>query len=153
MIRWPICGAFLAFLAMGTFTAHAAGIDCGKARSPTEKAICANPHLLALDQQIAVAYADALARQPDRKDAMRQDLIRWLKQRDAACALPRADIPKCLIGQMTERLAALAPPAAATQTTEKPPTEKPLTAPSPTASPPTGPLQTAAAVTPPPDPA
>ncbi|HEY4173403.1 MAG TPA: lysozyme inhibitor LprI family protein, partial [Rhodopila sp.] len=142
MIRWPMCGAFLAFLVMGTGTAHAAGIDCGKARYPTEKAICANPHLLALDQQIAAAYADALGRQPEHKDAIRQDLIRWLKQRDTACAVPRADIVKCLTGQMTARLAALAPPAAATPTT---------TASVPAAS--TGPLQTAAAVAPPADPA
>src|ERR1700761_7173455 len=112
MIRWPVRGAFLAFLVVGTVAAHAAGIDCGKARSPTEKAICPSPYLPALDQQIAAAYADALARQPEQKDAMRQDLIRWLKQRDAACALPGADIPKCLTGQMTARLAALAPPAA-----------------------------------------
>ena len=89
---------------------HAAGIDCGKARTPTEKAICATPGLLALDQQIAAAYADAIARQPDRRDAMRQDLLRWLKQRDGACALPSGDIPACLAGQMGERLAALAPP-------------------------------------------
>ena len=91
---------------------HAAGIDCSKARMPTEKAICATPGLLALDQQIAAAYADAIARQPDRRDAMRQDLLRWLKQRDSACALPSADIPACLAGQMGDRLAALAPPPA-----------------------------------------
>ena len=123
---------------MGAITAHAAGIDCSKARSPTEKAICANPHLLALDQQIAAAYADALGRQPDRKDAMRQDLIRWLKQRDSACALPSADIPKCLTGQMTARLASLAPPTGPHDNHRR--------------ASPAGPLQTAAAAAPPADP-
>ena len=53
----------------------AQGIDCGRARSPTERAICANPPLMALDRQVAGAYADALARRPERRDAMRQDLL------------------------------------------------------------------------------
>jgi uncharacterized protein len=145
MICWPILGAALAFLTLGATEVRAAGIDCAKAHSPTEKAICAHPNLLALDQQIAAAYADALGRQPQRKDAMRQDLIRWLKQRDTACALPSADIPKCLTGQMTARLAALAPPVTEpTAPTAPPPT---------TATPPTGPLQTAAPAAPPADPA
>jgi uncharacterized protein YecT (DUF1311 family) len=135
--RWSY-GVVLAAVLLGT-AARAAGIDCSKARSPTEKAICANPNLLALDQQIAAAYADSLQRQPDRKDAMRQDLVRWLKQRDAACALPSADIPRCLAGQMTARLAALAPPAPA--------------APVAAAPPPAGTLQTAGAPGRPADPA
>ncbi len=92
--------------------AHAQGIDCSRARSPTEKAICASPALLSLDHQVAVAYADALARQPDQRDAMRTDLLRWLRQRDATCNVPAAAMERCLAGQLTARLAALAPPAA-----------------------------------------
>ena len=91
--------------------ARAAGIDCTKARSPTEKAICATPALMTLDRALAAAYADSLVRQPDRKAALRQELIRWLRQRDAACDLPSTDVPECLRGQMTGRLAALAPAA------------------------------------------
>ena len=139
-------GVILAFALMGMATgARAAGIDCSKARSATEKAICANPNLLALDQQIADAYADALQRQPDRRDAMRQDLIRWLKQRDTACALPSAAIPRCLSTQMNARLAALAPPAAGA----------PAAAPMPpvAAAPVPRDLQTAAAPSRPADPA
>ena len=86
------------------------GIDCAKARSPTEKAICANPALLSLDRQSAAAYAAALAREPTRQEALRADLVRWLKARDAACALPAAAIPACLRTQLTTRIAALAPP-------------------------------------------
>ena len=103
-------GFVLAVALLGVASgARAAGIDCSKARSPTEKAICAHPNLLALDGQIADAYADALQRQPERRDAMRQDLVRWLKQRDTACALPSAAIPRCLSTEMNARLAALAP--------------------------------------------
>ena len=92
--------------------AAAQGIDCSRARSPTEKAICASPALHALDSQIAGAYADALARQPDRRDAMHADLLRWLKQRDAACNVPATAIERCLSSQLNARLAALTPPAA-----------------------------------------
>jgi uncharacterized protein len=143
MIDWPVRGAVLAALLLCATGAQAAGIDCTKARSPTEKAICANPNLLALDQQIAAAYGDALARQPEQKDALRQDLLRWLKQRDTACALPSADIPQCLRTQMTARLAALAPATPAAL----PPAATP-SAPTP----PAGPLQTAAPAAHPADP-
>ncbi len=92
---------------------HAQGIDCSRARSATEKAICASPSLLALDRQVAVAYADALARQPDRREAMRQELLAWLRARDAACNLPAAGLERCLSRQLTTRLGALTPQAAA----------------------------------------
>ena len=97
----------LAVLALPA-AAGAQGIACGKARSPVEKAICASPHLLALDHQVAVAYADALKRDPARRAALRQNLLRWLKARDAACA-GGASLTACLDRQLTSRLAVLAP--------------------------------------------
>ena len=93
--------------------AHAQGIDCGRARSATEKAICASPALLSLDHQVAVAYGDALARKPDQREAMRADLLRWLRQRDATCNVPAGAMERCLSGQLTARLAALTPTPAA----------------------------------------
>lgn len=101
----------LGLLLGGAAPARAQGIDCAKARTAAEKAICGAPSLIALDRQIALAYADALARQPDQAAAMRQDALRWLRERDAACAVPAARLARCLTGQMTARLAALAPPA------------------------------------------
>ncbi len=103
--------AFLGVLIAIPAVASAQGIDCSRARSPTEKAICASPALLSLDHQVAAAYADAQARTPDRRDAMRSELIAWLRQRDATCNVPAAAIERCLSGQLTARLAALAPPA------------------------------------------
>ncbi len=91
-------------------TVLAQGIACGKARSPVEKSICASPHLLALDHQVAVAYATALKRAPDHRAAFKQDLLRWLKARDAACAAAAPRLADCLDEQLTRRLAALAPP-------------------------------------------
>ncbi len=70
--------------------AQAQGIDCGKARSAAEKAICASPALMALDRSIGTAYAAALAQHPDRAADLRRDLLRWLRTRDAACAVPAA---------------------------------------------------------------
>jgi uncharacterized protein len=100
----------LASLALRPGVGWAQGIDCSRARSPTEKAICASPSLIALDHQVAVAYAGALARQPERRDVMRTDLLAWLRARDAACNVPAAAIERCLSGQLTARLAVLAPP-------------------------------------------
>ncbi len=102
----------IAALLLTAGSAQAQGIDCSKARSPTEKAICASPALMSLDHQVALAYADALARQPAQRDAMRTDLLRWLRQRDSTCNVPSAAIERCLAGQLTARLAALAPPTA-----------------------------------------
>ena len=112
LAQFGLFAAVLLFAGM----AHAQGIECSRARSPTEKAICASPALLALDHQVAVAYADTLARRPDQRDAIRADLLRWLRQRDAACNVRAAAMERCLSGQLTARLAALTPaptPAAA----------------------------------------
>ena len=96
-------------LLFGAAVGHAEGIDCSKARSPAEKAICASPALKSLDHSIAVAYAAALAEHPERSAEMRRDLLRWLRERDAACALPAARLTECLKAQLTARLAALMP--------------------------------------------
>jgi uncharacterized protein len=109
--RVALAGLFTAGL-LSAGTAHAQGIDCTKARSPTEKGICGSPALLSLDHQVAVAYGDALARQPDQRATMRTELLQWLKQRDTTCNVPAAAMERCLSGQLTARLAALAPPAA-----------------------------------------
>ena len=101
--------------------AQAQGIECSRARSPTEKAICASPALLSLDHQVAVAYGDALARKPEQRDAMRGDLLGWLRERDAACNVPARAMERCLSGQLTARLAALTPAAPASPATLVPP--------------------------------
>lgn len=54
------CVLFGAALLPGS--ALAAGFDCGKARTPVERAICDDPQLSALDDQMAQAYRDALGR-------------------------------------------------------------------------------------------
>ena len=95
--------------AMGQLSAP--GIDCIKARSPIERALCANPALMELDRATAQAYGDMLTRAPTQRDALRLEQLHWIKQRDAACALPGPAIAACLKNQLTARIAALAPPA------------------------------------------
>ena len=153
-----LAGLSLLAAAHGTAQGQGApqGIDCTKARSPTEKAICASPALLSLDRQSALAYTDALARQPENQAARQQDLLRWLKARDTACALPSREIPECLRTQLTARLAALAPPAAATAaaTTAASPAATPTPTPTPVPTQvPTQVLVTDAPLPEPPDPA
>ena len=61
--------------------ARAASFDCGQARTATEKAICANPALSALDGELAAAYTQRLARDP----SVRQIQRAWLAARSAGC--------------------------------------------------------------------
>lgn len=107
----------------------AQGIDCDKARTAQEKTICGSPRLLALDHQVAVAYASAVARQPTRTAQQRQDLIAWLRQRDAACNDPTA-MSTCLTRQLTDRLAALTP-SGPTADTPPPTAAAPVAGPNP----------------------
>jgi glucose/arabinose dehydrogenase/uncharacterized protein len=85
--------ALLALLALAAAlsveSAAAASFDCAKAATPTEKAICADPILSRLDEQLDDAYRVAQKRASSRtalRDAQRQ----WLSTRrdvcrDAAC--------------------------------------------------------------------
>ncbi|MET0936708.1 MAG: lysozyme inhibitor LprI family protein, partial [Luteibacter sp.] len=61
---------------------HAAGFDCAKAASPSEKAICASPKVSALDGKLAEAFRKALASHPDKADALKLDQRHWLASRD-----------------------------------------------------------------------
>ena len=76
--------------------ASAQGLDCTKARTSTERTICASPALVALDREVGLAYAASAARQPAQQDKLRQDQLAWLRARDSACALPGAARPACL---------------------------------------------------------
>lgn len=82
-------------MALAFFTAPAAaGMDCGQARTPTEKAICADPGLYALDAELGTIYGKLRATRTQQADALRQTQRAWLKQRDlcrtdAACLRQR----------------------------------------------------------------
>src|SRR5690242_2283468 len=70
----------LALLAMAP-AAQARGIDCAKAATKHEKAICADPVLLEYDGRIAAAYASALTAWKGAIAAyVRRDQAAWLQQ-------------------------------------------------------------------------
>lgn len=106
---------------LNAIDASAQGIDCSKARTPNERAICASPALIALDREVGSAYAASVARQPERRDELLQSQLAWLRSRDAACARPGVPRPACLQEQLTARLGALAgpvPPQATAQASQ-----------------------------------
>ncbi|MGC8503523.1 MAG: lysozyme inhibitor LprI family protein [Acidithiobacillus sp.] len=83
--------------------------QCGRAATPSEGALCANPQLRALDAELAEAYHHALAATA-KGSTGRQELIaeqrQWLAMRDAC----KADAG-CLAAAYRERLAQLHPGA------------------------------------------
>lgn len=52
--------ALMILLAAVTQSAQAASFDCGKARTPLERRICADPALAKADEDLAKAYAETL---------------------------------------------------------------------------------------------
>ncbi len=103
MARRPFAARAAAVVAVGLgalacASAHAASFDCAKAATRVEKAICADPKLGKLDEDVAAAYK-ALADGLD--EPMRQRLLRsqreWLKART----------PKPLAADLGARLALL----------------------------------------------
>lgn len=80
---------------------HASSFDCASASSKTEKAICADPYLSQLDEQLAERWGSTLAKVPDAK-ALKTDQRQWLKSRNACGALTA-----CLRREYVMRLAEL----------------------------------------------
>jgi len=69
----------LLMIAAGVFasSASAEGINCAKAQTPNEKAICADPDLRALDTRVATAYSRLLKElDPESAKALKSDQ-RW----------------------------------------------------------------------------
>ncbi|RQR54624.1 DUF1311 domain-containing protein [Burkholderia sp. Bp9140] len=91
----------LAVLTISPLATHAAGFDCTKAASPTEKAICADAGLSSLDGQLAGAWKKALAKGGDTA-ALKAAQLKWLKQRDRC-----GNDASCLGDRYRERLASL----------------------------------------------
>ncbi|WP_169741224.1 lysozyme inhibitor LprI family protein [Andreprevotia chitinilytica] len=91
---------FAAGIFSAGFAAHAASFDCNKAATPTEKAICADKTLSALDEQLTHAYKQALTRAGDSPAKLRAGQRAWLKDLSNEC---RNGID-CLKGRYTERI-------------------------------------------------
>lgn len=69
---------------------RAAGFDCSKATTPTERLICGSPGLSEEDSLLAGAYQRARARlSVTEQGALTSDQRNWLKSRDLACIAGR----------------------------------------------------------------
>lgn len=76
-------------------SASAEGIDCGKARTAVEKAICSDADLRALDKRVATAYARLLKElDPDSAKALRSDQKWFLSTRDNATAVTKGVVDR-----------------------------------------------------------
>ena len=83
--------------------AHTAGYDCTRATTATEIAVCNNPGLNRMDEDLAVQYRTLLNQLPPRRaDAVRDDQRSWLMARNS-CG---ADV-RCLRARYEERIARL----------------------------------------------
>lgn len=75
--------------------------DCSQASSPTERAICSNGALAAIDLNVSVEYKGLRARvDSDHAQALLLSQRQWVKDRAARCA----DNVDCLMEMMTKRI-------------------------------------------------
>jgi len=108
LLQRCLASAIPAFLLALAGAAHAASFDCARASTPTEKAICADPALSALDSDLTAAFKSALALWPAGNWGvyLRNEQIDWLKMRDSQC---KADVA-CLKGEYASRITLLKRP-------------------------------------------
>lgn len=56
--------------------------SCAKAKTVVEKTLCSSVALAALDRSVASVWRDALSRNPDQTERLREEQNSWLKSRD-----------------------------------------------------------------------
>lgn len=113
MVRLASWVGLAALLCLGsmaaTSPAQAASFDCAKAAAPTEKAICQDPSVSKLDEQVAAAFKSAQALWPTGNWSvfLRNEQRQWLKDRNGIC---KADVA-CLKQDYERRLTFLTHPS------------------------------------------
>lgn len=94
----------LVFIGTALLPSVASAIECWRAKTPTEIAICSNPPLKAFDDFLSEAYASVRRAVPhDVFNEVRKDQIRWIRERDAKCG---GNVP-CLMQEAQTRTAML----------------------------------------------
>lgn len=110
MIRVALWAGLTVLFCLAAPTATwAAGFDCAKAGTPTEKAICKDPAVSKLDEQVTSAFKAAQGLWPagNWSAYIRNEQRQWLKDRDAICKADAA----CLKQDYTRRLSFLTHPS------------------------------------------
>ena len=108
--RWVgLAALFCLGLAFAPAAAQAASFDCAKAGAPTEKAICKDPAVSKLDDQVAAAFKAAQGLWPagNWSAYIRNEQRQWLKDRNDIC---KADVA-CLKQDYQRRLSFLTHPS------------------------------------------
>src|SRR5438270_6187215 len=84
--------------------APALALDCSKAKTPVEKAICANPAASAADRSMADAYGRLAAGfSPDERKALLASQRAWLKLRGNTCQGDEGVTASCLVKRTEQR--------------------------------------------------
>jgi len=101
--------ASLALAALGASATPAAALDCKKAASALEKAICADPATAAADEAMGQAYTALAARLSDtEKKQLIASQRTWIKQRSDMCMEDKGPSLSCLLSRTQQRAAFLA---------------------------------------------
>src|SRR5882724_2804108 len=79
--------------------------DCSRAKTGSEKAICADPQLSAADMAMSRAYSALKATLPaEQQSALLADQRQWVRQRDVRCGEKHGvDLTACLLAQTETR--------------------------------------------------
>src|SRR5262245_15132781 len=106
--RGALAGAILLVLAGAASAQNVSRVDCVKASTTIERAICAKPELAAGDRKMAAAYAMLAGRLTGAaKEHLLADQVRWLANRAAACVIDPAEMEECLESRNRDRTAQL----------------------------------------------
>ncbi|SEN86313.1 protein of unknown function [Rhodospirillales bacterium URHD0017] len=106
--RCALAGVFLFGLAATALAQGPSRLDCAKAATPIERAICAKPELAAIDRKMAAAYAALAGKLTGAaREHLLADQIRWLANRAAACVVEPAETEECLESRDRDRTAQL----------------------------------------------
>jgi len=107
-LQHTIVATFATLAATACTVAGAASFDCGKARTSSEKLICASPETSALDTQLGAAFKEALARAGE-KSVVRQSQRDWL----ASSGIKDCADARCIDAALAQRISLLDQVAAA----------------------------------------
>lgn len=102
-MRKVFCGSLVAFGVIAA-AGPAQAFDCNKAQTVVEKAICADPELLAADEAMARAYGEVreLSTQAERKMLAAAQKT-WIAEREASCAKSTSEETAACVGDETRR--------------------------------------------------
>ena len=85
----------------------AASFDCAQASHPVEQAICANPALSKMDEQLASTFRQARQLSIEGDNQLLEEQRSWLRETRQTCAAS-ADIAACALNRYGWRLEELA---------------------------------------------